>query len=61
MPVAVLMAITTGFQVPGYLFKLQGFNLKTSLIALVLFTPIFMAAGYVWGLVVYRFSKGRRL
>ena len=56
LPVAVLMAVTTAFQVPGYLFKLQGFNLKTFLVSLVIFTPIFLAAGAIWGVVVYKFT-----
>ena len=59
LPVAVLMAVTTGFQVPGYLFKLQGFNLKTFLLALALFTPVFMIAGYFWGILVYKWTRRR--
>ena len=57
LPVAVLMAVTTGFQVPGYIFKLQGFNLKTFLMALAIYTPIFLVAGYFWGMFVYRFTR----
>ncbi len=57
LPVAILMAVTTGFQVPGYLFKFQAFNVKTFLVCLAIFTPIFMAAGYVWGIFVYRITR----
>lgn len=56
LPIAVLMAVTTGFQVPGYLFKLQSFNFRIFLVSLAVFTPIFMVAGYFWGIVVYRFT-----
>ncbi len=61
LPVAVMMAITTGFQVPGYLFRLQSFHPKTFCVALVLFVPIFLVAGAIWGVVVYRLTikKGR--
>lgn len=51
--VAILMSVTTAFQVPGYLFKLQSFNLKTFFVSLVLFVPIFSIAGYFWGYLVY--------
>ena len=57
LPVAVLMSVTTAFQVPGYLFKLQSFNLRTFLLALGIFTPIFLVAGYFWGSFVYRFTR----
>lgn len=56
LPVSLLMAITTGFQVPGYLFRFQGFNTKNFLLALVLFTPVFLVAGYFWGILVYKFT-----
>ena len=57
LSVAILMSITVGFQVPGYLFKLQGFSLKTFLVSLFLFTPVFMGAGYFWGLFVYKYMR----
>ena len=57
LSVAVLMAVTVGFQVPGALFKLQSFNFKTFAVAFVLFTPIFLLAGYFWGIFVYRFIR----
>ncbi len=57
LPIALLMSLTVGFQVPGYIFRLQGFNLKIFLLALVVFVPIFSAAGYFWGFLVYRFAK----
>ncbi len=59
LPVAILMSITTAFQVPGYIFRLQSFNLKTFLISLVVFTPIFLVAGYFWGILVYRFKRNK--
>jgi len=59
LPVAVLMSVTTAFQVPGYIFRLQSFNLKTFLISLVIFTPIFLVAGYFWGILVYRFKRNK--
>ena len=59
LPVAVLMSLTMGFQVPGALFKLQGFQFRTFLIALILFTPLFMAAGFLWGIFVYNFTSRR--
>jgi hypothetical protein len=55
LPVAILMSVTAGFQVPGYMFRLQGFNPKTFLLSLAVFTPIFLVAGYFWGLSVYKF------
>lgn len=57
LPVAILMSVTTGFQVPGYRFKMQAFDPKTFAISLVLFLPIFMIAGYFWGILVYKFRK----
>ena len=60
LPVGLLMAVTAGFQVPGYLFKLQSFNFKTFSVALVIFTPVFLLAGYFWGIVVYQFSRNRK-
>ncbi len=60
LPVALLMSVTVGFQVPGYLFKLQSFNFKTFLTALALFTPTFLVAGYAWGVIVYRYTRKKR-
>lgn len=60
LPVALLMAVTTGFQVPGYLFKMQGFQFKTFLMALVLYTPIFAIAGWFWGILVYSFIRKKK-
>ena len=57
LPVALLMSMTAGFQVPGYLFKLQSFNVKTFLMALLLFIPVFMIVGYFWGILVYKFTR----
>ncbi|HTL71174.1 MAG TPA: hypothetical protein VL404_07790 [Candidatus Eisenbacteria bacterium] len=57
LPVSLLMSVSVAFQVPGYLFRLQAFNAHTFLVALALFTPIFMAGGWVWGLCAYRFRK----
>ncbi len=59
LPVAFLMALTVSFQVPGYLFRLQSFNFKTFLICLALFTPVFSAAGCLWGILVYGFTHKR--
>lgn len=57
LPVAILMSVTTGFQVPGYFFRLQGFNLRTCLSSLIIFVPIFLVAGYFWGKIVYKFMR----
>ena len=57
LPIALLMSLTVGFQVPGYIFRLQGFNLKIFLLALVVFVPVFSVAGYFWGFLVYRFTQ----
>ena len=56
LPVGVLMAVTTAFQVPGYLFRLQGFDVKTFFLALAVFVPVFSVAGYFWGILVYKFK-----
>ncbi len=60
LPVAFLMSVTLGFQVPGYLFKLQHFDPKIFVISLMIFVPLFMGAGYVWGLVVYSMLQKRK-
>jgi hypothetical protein len=59
LPVALLMSITAGFQVPGYIFQLQAFNVRTSLLFLLISLPIFLAAGFLWGVVVYKYKKHR--
>ena len=58
-PVAILMALTLSFQVPGYLFHLEGFNFKRFMIGLVVFVPVFSVAGYFWGVIVYRLKQRR--
>jgi len=57
LPVGILMSITVGFQVPGHLFKLQSFNFKTFFLSLFLFVPVFLVAGYFWGILVYRYTR----
>ena len=57
LPVGILMALTMAFQVPGYLFRLQGFSPKVFVIGMVLYVPIFMAAGFIWGILVYKYSR----
>jgi hypothetical protein len=56
LPVALLMSLTAGFQVPGSLFKLQSFNWGTFLTSLLVFTPIFLITGFFWGTIVYRYT-----
>ncbi len=56
LPVAVLMSLTVAFQRPGFIAQFQGFNLKTFLFCLSFFAPLFLVAGYFWGLWVYRFT-----
>ena len=57
LSVGILMSLTVGFQVPGYLFKLQSFNFKTFLFSLGFFIPVFLIAGYFWGVVVYKYTR----
>jgi hypothetical protein len=57
LPVGILMSITVGFQVPGYLFKMQGFDFKAFLLSLLIFVPVFLIAGYFWGILVYKYSR----
>jgi len=57
LPVGILMSITVGFQVPGYLFKLQSFNFKTFFLASFFFVLVFLTAGYFWGILVYRGAR----
>ena len=57
LSVAILMSVTIGFQVPGYLFKLQSFNFKTFLLFFVFFAPVFLSAGYLWGVLVYKYAR----
>ena len=51
LPVAILMSVTAAFQSPGSLFRVQSFDLKTFLFFLSFLIPIFMVAGYFWGIV----------
>lgn len=60
LPIALLMALTVGFQVPGTLTRFQGFTLRAFLLALLVFTPVFAAAGYLWGVVVYRLLQRKK-
>ena len=57
LPVGILMSVTAAFQVPGYMFRIQAFNVRTFLTALVLFVPVFTIAGWFWGVIVYRFMR----
>jgi len=57
LPVGILMSINVGFQVPGYLFKLRSFNFKIFLLSLFFFIPVFLAAGYFWGILVYKYTR----
>jgi hypothetical protein len=57
LPVGILMSITVGFQVPGYLFKIQSFDFKIFFLSLLFFVPVFMFAGYFWGVLVYKYSR----
>ncbi len=59
LPVAVLMSLTVAFQKPGFVSQFQGFSLKTFLLSLVLFVPVFSAAGYVWGMWFYQLMRRR--
>lgn len=60
LPVALLMSLSAAFQVPGYLFKLQAFNPRTFVISVLIFTPIFLSAGWVWGYVVYGLMQKKK-
>ena len=60
LPVGMLMSITVGFQVPGYLFKIQSFDFKLFLLSSLVFIPVFLVAGYFWGALVYRYSRKNR-
>lgn len=53
LPIGLFMALTVGFQVPGYLMKFQSFQPKTFLIGLMIYIPVFLIAGYFWGIIVY--------
>ncbi len=57
LPVAVLMSLTAAFQKPGSVFQLESFKPGTFVLFLAIFAPIFMAAGWVWGLMVYKFRR----
>ena len=60
LPVAFLMSVTMAFQVPGSLFKFQAFQMQTFLVSFILFAPIFLVAGFFWGLFVYKFASRRK-
>ena len=57
LPVALLMSLTLSFQVPGQLFKLQGFDLRIFLFSVLIFGPIFAGAGCLWGMWMYKYSN----
>ncbi|MBF0619507.1 MAG: hypothetical protein HQL19_05010 [Candidatus Omnitrophica bacterium] len=57
LPVGILMALTMAMQEPGFLFRLQGFHLKTFVFSLCIFLPLFLIAGYFWGLIVYKHTR----
>ncbi len=59
LPVAVLMSLTVAFQKPGFVFQFQGFSLKTFLLGLVFFVPVFSVAGYFWGMWFYQLMRKR--
>ncbi len=60
LPIALLMAFTVGFQVPGTLTRFQGFTPRTFLLGLLVFLPVFAAAGYLWGAVVHRLLQRKK-
>ena len=57
LPVAVLMSIFFAFQRPGHVLQFQNFRPNTFLLGMLLFTPIFLVAGYFWGVWVYASTK----
>lgn len=57
LPVGLLMAVIAGYQVPGYTFKVQNFNLNNFLSGVLLFVPVFLIAGYFWGIIIYRLKR----
>ena len=57
IPVAATMSVIAGYQAPGPVFRIQSFNFKNCLFALVILTPVFIIAGYFWGLFVYKFRR----
>ncbi len=59
LPVAVLMSLTVAFQKPGFISQFQGFSLKTFLLGLSIFVPVFSAAGYFWGIWFYQLMRKR--
>ena len=59
IPVAAAMSVIAGYQVPGTPFKIQSFNIKNFLLTAAILTPIFIIAGYFWGVLVYRFKHNK--
>lgn len=59
LPIGLLMSFVVGYQAPGQVMHFQAFNWKTFLIALAIYLPAFLAAGYVWGFWVYRRLYGK--
>ncbi len=57
LPVALMMSTIAGYQAPGHFFNIQAFNVRTFLTSLALFMPVFLVAGYFWGIFVYRFTR----
>ena len=54
LPVGLLMSVISGYQVPGSIFKIQNFSIGNFFSSLILFIPIFLVAGFFWGILVYR-------
>ncbi len=59
LPIAVLMALTLSFQKPGSVSQFQGFSFKTFLLGLIVFVPVFSAAGALWGMWFYWLMRKR--
>lgn len=57
IPVSILMSITFAFETPGHVLRMQAFDWRRFVLSLVIFVPVFSTAGYVWGLLVYRFLR----
>ena len=54
LPTAVLAGVIAGYQVPAQPTHFQNFSLSTSLFSFALFAPVFVIAGYFWGIYVYK-------
>ncbi len=59
LPVAMLTSLMVAFQRPGSLVQFQSFNVRTFMIGLGVFVPIFVVAGYVWGFWLYGITHKR--